>query len=435
MVEVGPFRGWRYDIAQVGSLSDVVAPPYDVIDSNEQKALYEQHPCNVVRLILNREEPGDDNPNARYERAAKFLKNWQQNGVLLQEGEEALYVYHQEFDWEGKHYVRKGFLGRLRLEEFGKGQVYPHEQTMPGPKADRLALIKACQMNMSPIFGLYPDNENVVQAALESAIAGQAALEATDENNVTHRYWPVFATESINRIKQLLHDKPVFIADGHHRYETAVHYRNLRRKAGKLSDGNAAANYALMMFVSMSDPGLAILPTHRLISGLPAISSEQMQRILADHFVCETMGTGTEAAQNTWKRIEAEGGQTNFGFGTASDDQWFYAELTDDSPMTKLAADQSDQWRNLGVSVLHRFVIEYLLDKAYPEAGIKPEYVHKMQEVTARLQDKSCQVACLVAPATIDHVEQIAAEFEKMPPKSTCFYPKLLSGLVFHELK
>ena len=149
MAEVRPFRGWRYDLAQVGSLADVTAPPYDVIGPDEQKSLYERHPCNVVRLILNRDEPGDESSDARYERAAGFLRHWHTEGTLIREREEALYVYHQIFDWEGTHYVRKGFLGRLRLEEFGEGCVFPHEQTMPGPKADRLALLKACKMSSS----------------------------------------------------------------------------------------------------------------------------------------------------------------------------------------------------------------------------------------------------------------------------------------------
>ncbi len=150
MADVNPFRGWRYDLGQVGSLSDVTAPPYDVISPEQQRELYDLHPCNVIRLILNRDEPGDTDPEARYRRAATFLRHWQSERILLREHEDALYVYHQEFDWEGRHYVRQGFMARVRVEEFGKGKIYPHEQTLAGPKADRLALTKACKMNLSP---------------------------------------------------------------------------------------------------------------------------------------------------------------------------------------------------------------------------------------------------------------------------------------------
>ena len=222
MAEVQAFRGWRYDLSQVGSLSDVTAPPYDVINGEQQDALYKSHPCNVVRLILNREEPGDANSDERYRRAAGFLKHWRDEGILNQEKEAALYVYHQEFDWEGTHYVRRGFLGRLRLEEFGTGSVYPHELTMSGPKADRLALLNACRTNLSPIFGLYPDVDSAAQNPLEEAILSITPSEATDELGVLHRLWAVTDRAAISAVCDQLADKPIFIADGHHRYETAL---------------------------------------------------------------------------------------------------------------------------------------------------------------------------------------------------------------------
>ena len=418
MAEVQPFQGCRYDMAQVGDLSDVTAPPYDVINPEQQKELYERHPCNVIRLILNREEPGDENRDARYERAANFLRHWQHEGVLTREREDALYVYHQVFDWEGTHYVRKGFVGRLRLEEFGSGSVYPHEQTMPGPKADRLALTKACRMNLSPIFGLFPDPDAAVQTPLEDAIAGQTALEATDHLGVVHRFWPVTDYATINLVRERFQDKPVFIADGHHRYETAVNYRNWLESEGRLGGETAAANFVLMTLVGMSDPGLAILPTYRLISGLPDITADEVQEIIGSHFEVEAVGTGEDAARQTWELMDADGGQDVFGFGTAADGRWLFARLTDASPMQTLAADQSDVWRSLGVGILHRMVLEHLFAQKYPAAEQKCKYVRLLSEVTESQTARSCQLACLVAPASIEHVEQIASHFEKMPPKS-----------------
>ncbi len=434
MADVQAFRGWRYDMGQVGSLSDVVAPPYDVIGPDEQEALYQKHPCNVIRLILNRDEPGDQE-GARYERVANFLKHWKADGILQQEREDALYVYHQEFDWEGIHYVRRGFLGRIRLEEFGEGKIFPHEQTMSGPKADRLALLKAGETNLSPIFGLFPDDEAAVQTPLEQAIQGLTPLEVTDDLGVLHRLWPVSNRAAISEAVEHLRDKSVFIADGHHRYETALNYRRYRDEQGTLGGANGAAQFVLMHFVGMSDPGLAILPTHRLISGLPDWTAEKLEEVLGNSFDCERVGNGDAAAQEVWEMMEVDGGQDVFGFGTAVDGEWIFARLKDDSLMETLAADKSPAWRGLGVSLLHKLVLDHLVGEANGNKELGCKYVHLMDEVNSSIREKNCQLACLVAPASIEHVQEIASSFEKMPPKSTFFYPKLLSGLVFNSVK
>lgn len=429
MAEVQPFQAWRYDVGQVGDLTDVVAPPYDVIDENFQEDLYKKHPCNCVRLILNRDEPDDSGVEDRYARARKFLKQWQQEGVLIQEHDNALYVYHQEFEWEGTTYCRKGFLGRLRLEELGEGKVFPHEQTMPGPKKDRLALLNACQTNLSPIFGLYPDEENAVMAPLDQAILTLTPLVATDHLGVVHKMWPVTDEAVISQVQAAIAEKPIFIADGHHRYETACNYRREREAAGELTD-SSAANYVLMTFVGMEDPGLAILPTHRLISGLPELSSDDVRSALGNHFAIEEV----DSAEAAWESLEMDGAQELFGIGTPADGKWLLARATDTSPMKDLAPDQSDDWRGLGVSLLHRMIVDHLIVGSNDGSEPKFKFVHLMDEVTEAMAAKSCQLAVLVNPAGMDHVQAISAELERMPPKSTFFYPKLLSGLVFNPL-
>jgi uncharacterized protein (DUF1015 family) len=435
MADVHAFRGLRYDLGQVGSLSEVTAPPYDVIDAEGQKDLYERHPCNVIRLILNREEPGDVDDGARYQRAARFLKHWQSEGILITEHEEALYAYHQEFDWEGRHFVRKGFMARVRIEDFGRGSIFPHEQTLPGPKADRLALTKACRANLSPVFGLYPDPEGAVNDALDAAVVGRAPLAATDHLRVVHRVWPVTDVAVINDVRARLRDAPIFIADGHHRYETAMNYRAFLREQGRDLSESDPANFVLMMLVGMSDPGLAILPTHRLVSGLPALTAGDLSAALGKHLSLEPLGTGAEAAQRVWQRIEEDGGQSVFGFATAADQVWQFARVTDASPMAKLTPDQSDAWRALGVSLLHKLVLDHLVGGRWPESKPAFKYVHLLEETTQACSAKACQLVCLVPPAQIDDVRTIASKFEKMPPKSTYFYPKLLSGLVFNPLE
>lgn len=429
MADVLPFRALRYDIGQVGDLTDVVCPPYDVIDQAQQNELYKKHPCNVIRVELNRDEPGDTGPDDKYARAARYFRQWQQDGVLMREQDDALYVYHQEFEWEGRTYVRKGFFGRLKLEEFGKGCVYPHEQTLSGPKKDRLSLIRACQTNLSPVFGLYPDEEGNVQTPLEAAALKVTPLVAQDHLGVTHRMWPVTDRAAIQQAVEAMADKPIFIADGHHRYETGCNYRNELLAAGKI-DGSSPANYILMMFIGMEDPGLQILPTHRLISGFPDLTEADVRAALSSHFSIETVASADEA----WETMDLDGAQTIFGIGTPADGQWLLIRAADTSPMKTLAADQSDDWRGLGVSILHRMIVDHLLKSRYPQAEPAYRFVHLMDEVQSAMADRSCQVAILVNPARISHVREISAHLERMPPKSTYFYPKLLSGLVFNPL-
>ncbi|WP_373649153.1 DUF1015 domain-containing protein [Schlesneria sp. DSM 10557] len=434
MVEVSPFRGWRYDVSQVGDLSDVVTPPYDVIDSKFQDQLYKKHPCNFIRLELNRVEPADPDPKARYDRAAEFIKHWMIDGVLLQEQEDAIYVYSQEFKWEGKTFVRGGFLARVRLEEFGTGNVYPHEQTLSGPKQDRLSLIRATRANLSPIFGLYPDETGSLQKGLDDACIKLTPSLAKDHLGVIHRVWVIKDHALIGKVKAELRDKPVFIADGHHRYETALNYRKELTAAGELTDDLAAPNFVLMQLVGMQDPGLQILPTHRIVSGLPAdLTSQQVVDALKSCCEIDVLEQGDKGAQEAWELIEADGGQDVFGFGTAADGKWLFVRVTDPSLMESLAADHSEDWQSLGVSLLHKLLLEELLFK---KLGGTPqfEYVHRLDETTAALNAKTHQLGCLVAPASIEHVQTIAANRETMPPKSTYFYPKLLSGLVVHSL-
>ena len=282
MPTIAPFRGWRYDLKHVGALSNVICPPYDVIDADLQNRLYKLHPANVVRLELNRDEPGDGDVNNaggnhRYSRAAKFLKNWQTEGVLYEEPRPAVYVYHQTFEYAGQQHTRRGFMVRCKLERFGEGKIYPHEETLSGPKADRLLLTRACHANLSQIFGLFPDEENAAQDLLEKAVLGQTPVEATDHLGVVHQMWTVTDGAVVSQLVGLMGPKPMFIADGHHRYETACNYRDELAAAGKLTPDHPA-NYVLMMCVGMSDPGLLVLPTHRLFRGLPAMDSKLLTR-------------------------------------------------------------------------------------------------------------------------------------------------------------
>lgn len=428
MADIHAFRAHRYDLGHVGPLADVVAPPYDVIDPPFQQRLYDQSPYNVVRIDFGKEEPGDTDESNRYTRAARSLREWTDAGVIKQDTARGLYVCHQEYQVEGVTHVRKGFFARIRLEPFGSGRIYPHEQTFSGPKADRLALMRATATNLSPVFGLYPD-DGEVQQILDDAVRRALPVEASDHLGTVSRLWPVTDQHVVSRVTGLLGPKPVFIADGHHRYETSLRYLDEQRAAGQVPGDDAPQNFTLMMLVGMSDPGLLILPTHRLVSGLPALTGPQLRERLASHFDIETVGHGTAAAQSAWDAIEADGSQALLGFGTVVDDGWHIARLTKPDAMAALAPDKSPAWRGLAVSVLHVLVLGELLK------GGTCRYVHLLREVTDDVAAKGCQLAALVPPATMEHVEQIASGLETMPQKSTYFYPKLLTGLVFNSLK
>ncbi len=428
MPEIRPLRGVRYDLAKVGTLGDVVAPPYDVIDAELQRRLYEASPYNVIRLELTRDEPGAD----RYAVAARTLRDWLREGVLRADDHPAFYLYEQQFAVDGRPVVRRGFFARVRLEPFGKGQVYPHEQTLAGPKADRLSLYKATGYNLSPVFGLYPDPDGAALAAVEAGVADRTPLEATDHLGVVNRLWPVTEQSVATAVQGIMADRPIFIADGHHRYETGLAYRDALAASGELSGPDDPANFVLMMLVGTSDPGLRILPTHRLVSGLAGLTAATLAERLAPEFEVEDFGEGPSGCRAAWQEIELHEAQDMLGFGTVADNRWVAARLRSDATMDRICADRSADWRSLGVSVLHELVLKHLL------AGVGVptcRYVHLIDEVLADTSAKRCDLACLVPPATMEDVRTIASGGETMPPKSTYFYPKLLTGLVLNPLR
>jgi uncharacterized protein (DUF1015 family) len=363
--------------------------------------------------------------------------------VLQADPNPALYVYHQQFQYEGQTFDRRGFMCRVKLERFGEGNIFPHEETHASAKADRLKLTTACKANLSQIFGLYPDPNNEAQELLEAALVGSTPLEATDHLGVKHRMWLVTDVKVIQQVAGLLGPKPMFIADGHHRYETACNYRDQLAKNGPLPPEHPA-NFVLTQCVSMQDPGLVVLPTHRLFRGLQTHTAAELNHILEKYFTLQAAGHGPGEAYDLWKRIEHDADQSQMAFYTTADNQWTLARLNaaGEMKMAEVAKDHSPQWQSLGVAILHRLVIETLLNaKDLPKA----RYVHLVDEVVEGLTkkdiigegatNKDFPLAVLVMPATIQHIEQVSERNERMPAKSTYFYPKLLSGMVFNSLE
>lgn len=447
MADIQAFRGLRYDLGRVGSLSEVVAPPYDVIDSEHQDELYKINEHNVVRLILNRGDSlvGDQ---TIYDRAVEHLKTWRRDGILKTENVGTIYVYHQTFNYDGQEFTRRGFMSRVRIEPFGEGKIYPHEETHSKAKEDRFKLMSACKCNLSQIFGIYPDQLNQAQEVLEAAIDDRTPLTAIDANGVKHEMWLVTDAEAIASAANIMGPKPIYVADGHHRYETATNIRDAARTASDLGPDHPV-DYVLMMCVSMHDPGMAVLPTHRLFRGVAAITSEELKSKIGRAFDCEVLGNGPAFAREAWDMIAIEDKQSTMGFYCRADDTWVLARLNSggEALMKEVAADQSDDWRSLGVALLHKLMMENLL--GYSKLP-SPKYVHDVDEVIQGLTDgdgagrdatgqqgsgAAFELGCLVMPATVDHVKAISEHGERMPAKSTYFYPKLLSGMVINPLE
>ena len=442
MPQTAPFAALRYNLDHIGNLSDVIAPPYDVIDPQLQDELYEKHAANVIRIILNREEPGDE-ADQKYQRAARFVDQWTSEGVLMREDKPAYYVYHQQFEHEGTLINRRGFMGRVRLQPFGEGNIYPHEETHPKAKVDRLKLTTATRQNNSQIFGLYPDPENEVITLLDAATEGVTPIESTDHLGVKHILWPVTDESVAAQVSELMESRPMFVADGHHRYETACNYRNqVIEEAGGIAEDHPA-NFVMTMLVGMSDPGMIVLPTHRLLRGTPKFAAEDIISRLDGTFACEVVDGGLDAAEKVWSTMESADSQGMIGLYAVTDQKWVLCKALEGAGarMEELAASQSQDWRDLGVSLLHRLVIDDLLGcQGHP----KPTYVHEVSEVVDGMRGEGSQaesdsdepytLAALVMPAKLEHVEAISLLKERMPAKSTYFYPKLLSGLTFNPL-
>ena len=443
MPQTAPFAAIRYNLDHVGALSNVIAPPYDVIDPELQDSLYKMHPANVIRIVLNRAEPGDSG-DEKYQRAAAFVEQWKSEGVLMTEEAPAYYVYHQSFEVDGQTIVRRGFQGRVRTTPFGEGNIYPHEETHPKAKVDRLKLTTATKQNNSQIFGLYPDPDNEIIDLLDEAAKSVTPIEATDHLGVQHTIWPVTDQAVCAKVSELMADKPMFVADGHHRYETSCNYKEqLAAEYGGTLPEDHPANDVMTMLVGMSDPGMVVLPTHRVLRGTPQFSSSEIVAKLEGTFQCEALQGGIEAASQAWEKMESADDQGLIAIFATKDNTWVLAQATDSAgeAIQSIAAQQSDVWRGLGVSLLHRLVIDDLLGCAgHP----KPTYVHEVEEVIHSIQgvgsqaesdsDEPYTLAALVMPAKLEHVEAISLHKERMPAKSTYFYPKLLSGITFNPL-
>ena len=423
MAHIAPFRGIRYDPLRLpgGDLSAVLAPPYDVLGQADRDALVDGHPRNVVAVDLPHMPPGFAGPPEAYARSAELLNAWLADGTLTRDPKPALYVYHQQFTYAGRSITRRMFFARLRLEAFGSGTVFPHEQTFGGPKEDRLMLTRATRCNVSPFFGLYPDARNEVAAVLD--VGDREPDAAGRVGELDNKIWLVEEPETIERAVEAMSDRAVFIADGHHRYGTALMYRDeLIAQAGSLPDDHPA-NTLLVVLCPMEDDGLLILPTHRLLKGLDVDRALAALRDADGVDLVASAGNATDpVAPGTFRIYDGRG-----------DSVW---EMNLDGPgiLARLEPDRSEAWRRLDLAVLHRYLIDDVLRAATPGEGeLEIRYIKDAADERRQARESSA-ILFETAATSLSDLGAVCQAGELMPQKSTFFYPKLATGLLINPL-
>ena len=433
MAEIAPFRGVRYDTSRV-TLDDVVAPPYDVLSSEEARRFRSRSPYNIAHVDLPLEPPGEGDP---YERAAASFRAWRASGVLRRDPQPCLYLVDETYRGpDGFERVRRGMIARLRLSAFAEGVVLPHEKTHAGPKVDRLRLWQATDATLSPVFLLFPDERGKVGEALgraadEAAARPGAARSAHDRDGNLTTVTPVFGPV-VDRLVALLRDERLFIADGHHRYETAVAYRDERRAAGDHS-----ADELMVYLCSMRDPGLTVFPTHRLLKGVEIPPMEVvLERLRPAFSVFGERGADGEACALMAQRLGefADRGKV-FGLYFPREEACCTVELRDLSAIAHLIDEGfSPEAARLSVTVLHYLILRDALglDPAATEGRI--DYVTSPAEAFERLRGGDYTLGAFINATRVDEVRAVAEGGETMPQKSTYFYPKLLTGLVCDDL-
>jgi len=431
MAQIFPFRGLTYNPGKIADFSSVVAPPYDVISAEHQAELYDRSPRNVVRIDFCR----DADP---YETVPRRFREWQEDGTLVPEDAPAIYYLSQEYRLQdGIPRERRGFIALATIEDFGGG-IHGHENTLAEPKEDRLKLMLACDAQFSSILGLYTDERPTLTDALSDHVkARDPKVEAELGEFGTSRLWAVTDPGLISMVQEALSRQEVFIADGHHRYEAASGYRNRRLAERPGAGGVEGFNRVMMYFANLREEGVVILPTHRLVRELPDVSSAELEESLQRHFHVEAFprnGDGRRRFLDTLRN--PKGGQRLLGASFRGDSRHLALRLRDGETMRRLAPDMGPELRALDVTTLHVLLMEHILGVS-TRGAVNTDavaYTHDAEEALAEVEAGGCQAAFILNPPSAGEMISVSLKGEKMPQKSTYFFPKLVTGLVIHKV-
>lgn len=417
MAEIKAFKGMRYTSA-AGDLNALVCPPYDIISDSQREKYVEENPCNIIRLELPK--GGDE----RYKEAGKTLRDWLDKEILACDKEDSIYVYEMLFSANGVRNRLKGFVSLVKLVEFSEGIVLPHEETLSKAKEDRFNLMSETFCNFSQIYSLYMDGDGSVYSMIDGCSKGAPDMEVTDPDGTVHRMWKVSDSGVIKNVTEAFKDKKLYIADGHHRYETAL---NFHKKQGTESSG-----YIAMMLVNMENKGLVVFPTHRIVKGLENFNAEKVIEDCKPYFdIAEA--PGEERMQAALNQFYDEGKKAFAMYAGCG--KCYVMTLKDEGAVKKLLPDMSEAYCGLDVTVLHSLVLERILgiDKENMANQKNLTYTRSRQEALEAVDMDGADCSFILNPTKVSEIRDVAAAGEKMPQKSTYFYPKLITGLVMNK--
>ena len=431
MALIIPFKAVCYNKNKVGDLANVVTLPYDVIDAKQRARLRSLHPNNFANLILGKAPQAGLHKDEDYARAGRLLKDWLDEGIFLRDDRKCFYIYEQTFsNRNGYRLTRRGLFCTVLLQEFGEGDVYPHEATLSAPKEDRLRLMQQTRANLGSVFMLFGDEHGRARNLFRKLSEGKPDIDFTDEFGVEHRAFKVCDEEHILQVQKLLEREKLFIADGHHRYETAINYRNERMKAQGRSCPESV-NYILAMCVPLSSEGLVIWPTHRLVGGVSSFDADKFLEKCSEKFQVNPEGSAPSILEELLSRMAAM--QGGIAFGAYTKEKGFSLLVLKDKKSLDEIKSASEILKSLDVTILHKLVIEEILGVSETDKE-RIDYTHLDESVKNLVDSSAFQVGFYLNSTPVEKVKEAALRLEKMPPKSTFFYPKLSSGLIFNLL-
>ena len=436
-MQVEPFKAFRFDAEVVGNVGDCIAPPYDVIDDNQREQLYEKSRHNLVRLIKGKTRASDNGQDNQYTRAADYLTRWIEEGALKQDSAEAIYAYVQDFEVAGTKYHRHSFIALAKLEDFGQ-VVKPHEQVLHKPMVDRLNLKQTTAADLGLVFMLYEDQQKIADGIMAQAVEWKPLIDFVDEQDVRHRLFAINRKDDIEQIVKMMSDKSCIIADGHHRYTTGLTYSK--------ENSNPAAKYQMLAFANMHQDGLVVLATHRLVGNLENFDMKKLieelgKRFRITKFEFDSAQNKQQAEEDMLEQMRAEHDKDESAFGIYGSDNAFYmAVLKDKRMMDSVVPDMSQAWKTLDVSILHKLILEELLgiDQEKLAEGENIQYVkdtpNAIANSIAQVDAGQKQAAFFMNPVKLQQLKMVTEAGERMPQKSTYFYPKVYTGLTINKL-
>jgi len=423
MAEIKPFRGIIYNQEKIKDLAKVMCPPYDVISPLEQQLHYKSHPYNVIRLILGLELPQDNEKENKYTRASRFFKEWLSNGILKKEKDPAIYAYEKEYSLKERDGRRKGFLALMKLEKFGTGVIFPHEQTFPKPGTDRLRLLESCRANFNPVFCLYSDSLHLIDQYLEEK---KAIFELKDSDGVKHVVGRISNKDTIRKICKEMEDKKIFLADGHHRYLTALTFRDAEKRPSASSKGGE--NFLLIYFLNMETDAVTILPVHRVIGGLTPEGVSKLRSRIPNFFQIEVLkfNSNTEVVRRKEMLERIDNAQDSATFGMYCGENRYY--------VLRLKDRERFLVENINTAILDT-MLRKILKRNGLEKGREIDFIKDETEAAELIRAGKYQIAFFLKSLSLKEVRETSLAGKILPPKSTYFYPKPLSGLVMRDLE